>query len=262
MKSVSRRALLIAAPAAALLARVVPLEATTQDAPAPASFPSHPLELVREMVGASHGNIARVRELVAERPALARAAWDWGYGDWETALGAASHVGHRDIAELLIANGAHPTIFSAAMLGHFETVKAFVTATPGAQKIRGPHGITLLQHARAGGARAASVVAYLESVGDADRGYPNESVEVGDLTGVYLFGAAATDRLTVALNARGALTIVREGASERPLFHHGGRVFNPAGAEAVRVRFLPATGRATSIAIEDGPVRVSAQRQS
>jgi hypothetical protein len=28
---------------------------------------------------------------------LARAAWDWGFGDWETALGAASHMGSRPI---------------------------------------------------------------------------------------------------------------------------------------------------------------------
>jgi hypothetical protein len=92
-----------------------------------AAFPSHPPALAREIVGASHGNVARVKELVAGRPALARAAWDWGYGDWETALGAASHVGHREIAELLLANGAHPTIFSAAMLGQLEVVKAFIT---------------------------------------------------------------------------------------------------------------------------------------
>ena len=37
-------------------------------------------------------------------PALARASWDWGYGDWETPIDAASHVGNRAIAEFLIAN--------------------------------------------------------------------------------------------------------------------------------------------------------------
>ena len=59
----------------------------------------------------SHNDIKRVRELVERQPALARASLDWGFGDWETAIDAASHVGRRDIAEFLIANGARPTIF-------------------------------------------------------------------------------------------------------------------------------------------------------
>ena len=73
---------------------------------------------------------------MARQPTLSKATFDWGFGDWETALGAASHVGSREIAELLIANGAHPTIFSAAMLGQLDAVKAFVEAAPGIQKTR------------------------------------------------------------------------------------------------------------------------------
>jgi len=88
--------------------------------------------MVREMVGVSYGNVARVRALLANRPALANATWDWGFGDWETALGAASHVGHREIAAMLLAAGARPTLFSAAMLGQLDVVKAFVAAHPGA----------------------------------------------------------------------------------------------------------------------------------
>src|SRR5262245_47027 len=92
-----------------------------QELPSLASnFPSHDSALVRDFVGASHGNVARVKELLQGRPALAKSAWDWGYGDWETALGAASHVGNREIAELLIATGAPVTIFSAAMLGQLQ----------------------------------------------------------------------------------------------------------------------------------------------
>ena len=123
-----------------------------------ADYPSQEPELVQEMVVVSHGNVARVKELVARQPTLAKAAWDWGFGDWEDAVGAASHVGNREIAELLLASGARPTMFSAAMLGQLDVVKAFVAASPGAQRIRGPHGITLLSHAKAGGAAAAEVV--------------------------------------------------------------------------------------------------------
>src|SRR5260221_7652887 len=88
-----------------------------QQAPITDVFPAHPPELAREMVTVSHFNLKSVKELVEARPALAKASWDWGFGDWETALGAASHMGNRAIAEYLIANGAGLSLFSAAMLG-------------------------------------------------------------------------------------------------------------------------------------------------
>jgi hypothetical protein len=82
-------------------------------------------------VGASHRDEAKVRELVTAHPALANAAWDWGFGDWETALGAASHTGRRGIAELLLERGARPDVFCAAMLGRLEIVKGYVELNPG-----------------------------------------------------------------------------------------------------------------------------------
>src|SRR5262245_29120480 len=55
------------------------------------SFPFQARDLVREVVGASHGNLPRVKELIEAMPALARASWDWGFGDHEAAIDAASH---------------------------------------------------------------------------------------------------------------------------------------------------------------------------
>jgi Ankyrin repeat len=261
--TVSRRTLLRLFPS---LAVASPLS-WNQEAPAasaiPAAFPAQDAAVVREMVTVAHGNVARVKELVAARPALARAAWEWGYGDWETALGAASHVGNREIAELLLANGAQPTMFSAAMLGHLDVVKAFVAASPGAQRIRGPHSITLLAHAKAGGAAAAEVVRYLESLGDADRHNTNTALseeEQAALVGTYMFGSGATERLLVAKTPRGDLSITREGFVERGLSHQGSRVFVPPGAEAVRIRFEPVSGRPAALVVEDGSVIVRATR--
>jgi hypothetical protein len=101
------------------------------------SFPSRHPFLDKEMVGVAHGNIARVKELLGRYPTLAKASWDWGYGDWETALGAASHIGNRPIAEMLVEHGAPPTIFSAAMLGQLDVVKAFAAAMPNVNQLRG-----------------------------------------------------------------------------------------------------------------------------
>jgi len=253
---VNRRGFLGLVPAAMLL----PSASIQAQETAGGSFPHQEATLVSEMVGASHGNIARVKELVSLRPALARAAWDWGYGDWETALGAASHVGNKPIAQVLLDHGAHPTIFSAAMLGQVEVVKMFVAASSGVQKIRGPHGITLLAHARAGG--NPEMVKYIESLGDADTRYPSEPVDGGlaPLLGTYAFGAGPTERLIVSINTRGDLVIKRDGEVDRNLFHHGGRVFNPSGAEAVRIRFEPSSGTAASVSVIDGAVLVTARR--
>jgi hypothetical protein len=244
------------------LASALPLAFSTQqplvNAVPASNFPAHEPEVVKEIVSVSHGNLARVKELVSARPALARASWDWGYGDWETAIDAASHVGHRPIAELLVANGARPTIFTAAMLGQIGIVKGWVEAVPGVQRIRGPHGITLLAHARAGGAGAADVLKYLESLGDADPRYTNLPVSEADqaaIVGDYAFGAEPAERLKVAKNTRGTLFIQRSGQSERGLSHQGSLVFHPVGAEAVKIRF-----EAQTLVVEDGPLVVRAKR--
>src|SRR4051812_48531166 len=89
-------------------------------------FPGQDPALVKEIVGVSHRDLKRVQELVERQPALARAAIDWGFGDWEACIDAASHVGNRPIADFLLANGARPTIFSAAMMGQLDVVKAFI----------------------------------------------------------------------------------------------------------------------------------------
>ena len=143
MQALSRRSLLKIAsasvPCYALLSRIEALASPPERLPVNDTFPAHPPELVREMVIVAHFDLQRVRDLVEARPALARAAMDWGFGDWEDALGAASHMGNRAIALYLIEKGARPSIFSAAMLGQLEVVKSFIEAQPGVQKIRGPH---------------------------------------------------------------------------------------------------------------------------
>ena len=62
-------------------------------------------------------------------------------------------------------HGARMDIFAAAMLGHFDVVKAAITADPRAAKAPGPHGIPLMMHAKMGGEPARPVLEYLQSLG-------------------------------------------------------------------------------------------------
>jgi hypothetical protein len=224
-------------------------------------FPTQTPKLVLEMVTVSHFNLTRVTELVEAQPSLARATWDWGFGDWETALGAASHMGNRPIAEYLISKGARPSLFSSAMLGHLEVVKAFVAAQPGVERIQGPHSITLLAHARAGGAAAPPVVEYLESLGDAGVAplLPLMENDANAIRGTYIFGDEATEQIEVSVDQAQAQW-TRKGTMGRQLFHLGGRVFYPAGAPAVRIRFT-ADGASMWMTIDDPDLVLKARRK-
>ncbi len=122
-------------------------------------------DLVREFVGAAHGDLDRTRRLLAEQPGLLNATWDWGGGDFETAIGGAGHMGRADIATFLIGQGARFDIFVAAMLGRLDIVKPALEAFPHLRHSGGPHGISLEQHARQGKEPALPVLEFLQSFG-------------------------------------------------------------------------------------------------
>jgi len=118
---------------------------------------------VQAFVANAHGDLEIVRSLLAEEPRLVNAAWDWGGGDWETGLGAAAHMGRRQIALLLLEHGARLDLFAAAMLGYFDIVSSVLSDFPEMHNAVGPHGIPLVEHARAGGADARAVLELLEA---------------------------------------------------------------------------------------------------
>jgi len=225
-------------------------------------FPRQDPKMVQEIVGVSHFDEKRVRELVDAHPALVNAWWDWGYGDWESPLGAASHVGRRSIAEFLIERGARMDIFAAAMLGHTEIVKAFIAARPGIQRSYGPHDIPLLAHAEAGGSQASQTLAYLESLGDAGQLPKTVALapqERDAFVGQYKFGPADGDRLEVTIKKE-QLTIQRPEFSAKPLNYVGDNQFFPKGAAAVRIRFDVRDGKIASLTVIDKDPLVEAAR--
>jgi hypothetical protein len=119
--------------------------------------------LVQDFVIYAHSDLEMAKKLLAKEPGLLNATMDWGGGDWETALGGASHMGRRDIVEFLLANGARIDIFCATMLGQLEVVKALLALQPKLIDAKGPHGLSLHFHAQVGGKDAEKVLGHLQS---------------------------------------------------------------------------------------------------
>ena len=116
---------------------------------------------MRELVANAHGDLDAVREALDVHPTLVNAAWDWGGGDWETALGAAAHVGRRDIAELLLGRRTTRRLRrSDARRGRDRARDP--GHQPEARDAKGPHGIPLRAHAEAGGEQARRVLELLD----------------------------------------------------------------------------------------------------
>jgi hypothetical protein len=139
--------------------------ATPESADDVPDFPEHDPQFdrarVKRFVIAGHVNLAAVKAMLSEEPRLINGAIDWGNGDFETALGGASHMGRRDIAEYLLEHNARMDIFAATMLGKIDIVHAAVAAFPNIVHVPGPHGIPLIVHAEKGGEQARAVLEFL-----------------------------------------------------------------------------------------------------
>lgn len=126
---------------------------------------SYQKEVVSSFVGAGHSNLDKVKELLEEFPNLIYSSWDWGGGDFETAIGAGGHVGHKAMVNYLISKGARPTLHALTMLGKTELVKPTLDAYPTLINSLGPHGFTFLHHAQRGGDDAKELLTYFEEKG-------------------------------------------------------------------------------------------------
>ena len=70
-------------------------------------------KLVEKFVNVSHSKFDVVKEMLEEHPTLLNAAHDWSKGDFETGLGASSHVGYKEMAQYFLDKGAQANIFTA-----------------------------------------------------------------------------------------------------------------------------------------------------
>ena len=80
---------------------------------------------VKEFVEAAHGDLPKVKQLLASKPLLR----DMPNGN-ETALGAACQMKRRDIIEFLLSQGAPMDIYVACVLGLTDEVAAFLDSDP------------------------------------------------------------------------------------------------------------------------------------
>jgi hypothetical protein len=236
-------------------------------------YPSIDDAIVSEVVGASHFNLDRVKELVSKRPELARATWDWGFGDWETALGAASHVGRRDIAEYLMSKGARPDIFTFAMFGDYNAVLAMVEAKPGIQSVAGPHGITLLQHVKNGldrdgltdeqKNRNQKLITYLELLGNADVTPINLAMkeeEKQKYLGNYLYGDGPEDGFTVRLNMSKLISLGKLNKFGGSLYYKGDQQFEYNAAPSVTISFQLEGEKVISLTVTEPDLTLVAKK--
>ncbi len=122
-------------------------------------------EKVKNFVIAGHNDLEKVKLLLQEFPTLLYATWDWGGGDFETAIEGAGHVGNKEIANYLIEMGTRTNLFVLTMLGKTDIVKSFLESYPDFINAKGPHGFTLLHHAQQGGDDAKELLNYLQSKG-------------------------------------------------------------------------------------------------
>ena len=243
----SRRGFVGVAAAAALAAPALgrPRQPAQPALPSPPpKGPPQDLALVKEFVGVAHAKFERVKEMLAEHPSLVNASWDWGGGDWETALGAAAHVGQPEIARHLLEHGARLDLFASAMLGHVELVATALAQYPGAHRTLGPHGIPLYHHALAGGEDAAGVLALLEPLytrADGVRDLPLSPAEMRRYAGRYEGRGGVQE-----VGSEGWHLTISDGGR---LMSQGDHEFRRADAPGERIVFIMVENRAARVEV-------------
>lgn len=129
------------------------------------NFPPLPSDVVSEFVAKAHNDMVTVEKLLKEYPALINAAWDWGNGDFETGIGAASHVADYDLIKLFMDKGAQVNFLTLCVLGEYDLVKKMLELYPHFLNMRGPHGFTPLHHANKGEEKSIKVKELLQKLG-------------------------------------------------------------------------------------------------
>ncbi|MBV7327498.1 ankyrin repeat domain-containing protein [Chloroflexi bacterium TSY] len=172
-------------------------------------------ELVDEFVNIAHGygpsgDFEQVREMVEKYPDLVHAVHSDGD---ETGLGAAAHMGERQIVQYLLDRGATLDIATAAMMGWREKVADFLVHDPTLATAKGAHGYALLYFvAQSGDTEMADLI--LKYGGGEGLKYPLQPLNTPSIHGAVLFGHP---EMTQWFLERGADVTVRDYDDRTPL---------------------------------------------
>jgi uncharacterized protein len=104
-------------------------------------------EQIDEFVAAAHGDVARVKAMLNEHPALLDANASWN----ERAIQAAAQTANYAIAEFLLEAGAPLEIPTAAVFGQREVVESLLRSDPELAHARGAHDLPLMYFPAVGG---------------------------------------------------------------------------------------------------------------
>ena len=85
---------------------------------------------------------------------------------------------------------------------------------------------------------------------------PISADQMAALAGTYVFGQGTRDSIEIAVT-RGNLMFTRKGTTSRGLVHMGELAFHPAGASAVRIRFVVDKSMATLTVHDPEPVLIA-----
>ena len=159
------------------------------------------------------------------------------------------------------------------MMGMLKSVQEIIETVPGIQSHGGPHGITLLQHAKnrleakdissSDAANVKNVISYLESLGNADMKPKNLDVtedEKKKFVGEYRFGNGEGEMFIVDTHRLGFLQVARKGSSSRKLNKVEENTFSPAGAPSVKIIFKIQDAKAVSLSVHEPQPMVTAVR--
>jgi uncharacterized protein len=114
----------------------------------PPPQPALPVGVIDEYVAVAHGNLARVRELLALYPSLLLANATWN----ELAVEAGAHTGFKDGVRLQLEAGAPCALPTAAMMGMTGRVRALLDEDPLRIHDCGAHNMPLIWFPAIGGA--------------------------------------------------------------------------------------------------------------
>jgi ankyrin repeat protein len=139
-------------------------------------------QTIREFVIAGHGNLDKVKTMLAEQPELLNIPFYWSETDPETALDGAAHIGNRACVDYLMSQGAPLTFYAACMLGMTDKVREYLAENPALAKTAGVHQISALFHvALSGNTEIADLIA--ANGGADDKGSVNHAIHAATSKG-------------------------------------------------------------------------------